>query len=159
MMQEAKHCPTHLKLFLFPLLILISCKAYPQEFLLLNAFAHNDYWHKRPLYDALDNGYTHIEADIYLRGVKLVVAHMLPILKKQKTLERLYFAPLAHCINGKNQIACPAYPVMLMIATLALLKLTEVLWLNQTISWREVFFMMLIMVGILGLKYYSTAVE
>jgi len=115
MMPEAKHCPTHLKLFLFPLLILISCKAYSQEFSLLNAFAHNDYWHKRPLYDALDNGYTHIEADIYLRGGKLVVAHMLPIFKKQKTLERLYFEPLADCINGKNQISCPAYPVMLMI--------------------------------------------
>lgn len=42
-------------------------------------------------------------------------------------------------------------------ATLALLKLTEVIWLNQAISWREVFFMMLIMVGILGLKYYSVA--
>ncbi|WCT10637.1 phosphatidylinositol-specific phospholipase C/glycerophosphodiester phosphodiesterase family protein [Mucilaginibacter jinjuensis] len=115
MMQAAKHCLKHLKLFLFPLLILISHKADSQNYSLINAFAHNDYWHKRPLYDALDNGYTHVEADIYLRGGKLVVAHMLPILKKQKTLERLYFQPLADCIAGKNQIACPAYPVMLMI--------------------------------------------
>lgn len=114
-MQAAKHCLKHLKLFLFPLLILISHKADSQNYSLLNAFAHNDYWHKRPLYDALDNGYTHIEADIYLRGGKLVVAHILPILKKQKTLERLYFQPLADCIAGKNQTACPAYPVMLMI--------------------------------------------
>lgn len=114
-MQPAKHCQKHLKLFLFSLLILISNKAYPQNYSLLNAFAHNDYWHKRPLYDALDNGYTHIEADIYLRGGKLVVAHLLPIFKKQKTLERLYFQPLADCIAGKNQTACAAYPVMLMI--------------------------------------------
>ncbi len=114
-MQTAKYCLKHLKLFLFPLLILISHKAYPQNSSLLNAFAHNDYWHKRPLYDALDNGYTHVEADIYLRGGKLVVAHILPIFKKQKTLERLYFEPLAECINGKNQVACPDYPVMLMI--------------------------------------------
>ena len=42
-------------------------------------------------------------------------------------------------------------------ATLAFLKLTEVLWFNQVISWKEVFFMLLIMTGILGLKYYSAA--
>ncbi len=40
-------------------------------------------------------------------------------------------------------------------ATLVLLKLTEMLWLNQPISWKEIFFMLLIMTGILGLKYYS----
>jgi quaternary ammonium compound-resistance protein SugE len=42
-------------------------------------------------------------------------------------------------------------------ATLALLKLTEVLWLHQGISWKEIFFMLLIMVGILGLKCYAVA--
>ena len=30
------------------------------------AFAHNDYEHERPLYDALQNGFTNIEADIIL---------------------------------------------------------------------------------------------
>lgn len=39
--------------------------------------------------------------------------------------------------------------------TLLLLKVSEVAIFSQRISWPEVFFMMLIMVGILGLKGYS----
>src|SRR6201990_2838220 len=39
--------------------------------------------------------------------------------------------------------------------TLILLKISEVSFLSQRISWPEVFFMLLIMVGILGLKIYS----
>jgi hypothetical protein len=39
---------------------------------LVNAFAHNDYRHKHALFDAEKNGYTHIEADIFLHDNKLV---------------------------------------------------------------------------------------
>jgi len=39
--------------------------------------------------------------------------------------------------------------------TLILLKLSEISIFNQRMSWAEVFFMLLIMVGILGLKIYS----
>lgn len=39
--------------------------------------------------------------------------------------------------------------------TLILLKIAELTLFNQRISWMEVFFMLLIMVGILGLKVYS----
>jgi hypothetical protein len=96
--------------------IFISLKAYPQNISLPNAYAHNDYWHKRPLYDALDNGFTHIEADIYLRDGQLVVAHVLPRLRMRKTLDSLYLKPLIGCIDGTNRsITCPDYPVMLMI--------------------------------------------
>src|ERR1700744_818763 len=96
--------------------IFISLKAYPQNISLPNAYAHNDYWHKRPLYDALEDGFTHIEADIYLRDGQLVVAHVLPRLRMRKKLDSLYLKPLIACINGTNrQSACPEYPVMLMI--------------------------------------------
>ena len=96
--------------------IFISLKAYPQNLSLPNAYAHNDYWHKRPLYDALDNGFTHIEADIYLRDGQLVVAHVLPRLRMRKTLDSLYLKPLVGCIDGTNRgITCPDFPVMLMI--------------------------------------------
>jgi hypothetical protein len=79
-----------------------------------NAFSHNDYWNKHPLYDALNNGYTYVEADVYLRGNKLVVAHILPCLRKKQTLERLYLEPL---LNGryKNGKELPDYPVTLVI--------------------------------------------
>ncbi|HVW95391.1 MAG TPA: SMR family transporter [Mucilaginibacter sp.] len=39
--------------------------------------------------------------------------------------------------------------------TLILLKLSELLFFHQSISWIEVFFMLLIMAGILGLKIYA----
>ncbi|WP_295711226.1 phosphatidylinositol-specific phospholipase C/glycerophosphodiester phosphodiesterase family protein [Mucilaginibacter sp.] len=115
-MPTAFYCPKHLKFLFLVLLISLGYNSYSQNLRLLNGFAHNDYWHKRPLYDALDNGFTHIEADIYLRGNKLIVAHILPIFKKQRTLERLYFKPLMECIEGNNkEIKCPVYPLTLMI--------------------------------------------
>ncbi|WP_184542169.1 phosphatidylinositol-specific phospholipase C/glycerophosphodiester phosphodiesterase family protein [Mucilaginibacter sp. FT3.2] len=115
-MPTAFFCPKHLKYLLILLLIFLGYNSYSQNLSSAAGFAHNDYWHKRPLYDALDNGFTNIEADIYLRGNKLIVAHILPIFKKQKTLERLYLGPLMACINGTNKdIKCPTYPLTLMI--------------------------------------------
>ncbi len=116
MMQAASFCLKHLKLLFLVLLAFTAFNSYSQNVPLANAFAHNDYWHKRPLYDALDNGYTHIEADIYLRHGKLIVAHMLPVLKRHRTLESLYLDPLASCINGSNeQESRIVYPITLMI--------------------------------------------
>jgi len=40
-------------------------------------------------------------------------------------------------------------------ATLIFIKIAELLFFHQRISWTEVFFMLLIMVGILGLKIYA----
>jgi len=106
----------HLKTIFIILLTfnVLNCRA--QHVPIPNAFAHNDYWHKRPLYDALTSGYMHIEADIYLRNNKLIVAHVLPFFKKKKTLEQLYLKPLLETINGTNkEISCPVYSIMLMI--------------------------------------------
>jgi len=106
----------HLKTIFIILLTfnVLNCRA--QHVPIPNAFAHNDYWHKRPLYDALTNGYMHIEADIYLRNNKLIVAHALPFFKKKKTLEQLYLKPLLETINGTNkEISCPVYSIMLML--------------------------------------------
>jgi len=106
----------HLKTIFIILLTfnVLNCRA--QHVPIPNAFAHNDYWHKRPLYDALTNGYMHIEADIYLRNNKLIVAHVLPFFKKKKTIEQLYLKPLLETINGTNkEISCPVYSIMLMI--------------------------------------------
>jgi len=115
-MRTARNCLKSLKLSILILPIFISLRAYPQNVSLPNAYAHNDYWHKRPLYDALNNGFTHIEADIYLRNNILVVAHVLPRLRMHKTLDSLYLKPLLACINGTNKNgSCPDFPVMLMI--------------------------------------------
>ncbi|NVJ48512.1 MAG: hypothetical protein HWE07_15355, partial [Cytophagia bacterium] len=39
------------------------------------AHAHNDYEHERPLFDALENGFTSVEADVYLIDGELYVYH------------------------------------------------------------------------------------
>jgi len=82
-----------------------------------NAFAHNDYSHKRPLYDALDNGYNNIEADIFLKDGNLVVAHINPFFKQHRTLEALYLKPLLDRINQNRGKIYPGYdrPFTLMI--------------------------------------------
>ena len=59
------------------------------------AHSHNDYEHKRPLLDALDQGFTSVEADIYLVEGKLLVAHDRKDLKPERTLQALYLEPLA----------------------------------------------------------------
>lgn len=39
--------------------------------------------------------------------------------------------------------------------TLIFIKIAELIFLGQRISWIEIFFMLLIMIGIMGLKVYS----
>lgn len=82
-----------------------------------NGFAHNDYCHQHPLYDALNNGFTNIEADIFLLNNKLIVAHFFPYFKNSRTLESLYLAPLMERITKNNGRVFPGYirPVTFMI--------------------------------------------
>ncbi len=65
---------------------------------LANAHSHNDYEHDRPLLDALDHGFTSIEADIFLFEGQLLVTHDVldvPLAaSKERTLEKLYLQPL-----------------------------------------------------------------
>ncbi len=87
------------KQLLFVFLLVGFGSLHSQIVPLKNAYAHNDYWHKRPLFDALDKGFTYMEADIYLKRGKLIVAHILPSIKAKRTLEALYFKPLNDCIT------------------------------------------------------------
>jgi hypothetical protein len=81
MMHTAMFCPKHLKLYGLFVLLFLSFTCRSQVNPLANALAHNDYWHKHPLTDALSYGCTYIEAHIYLRNPKLIVAHVSPSLK------------------------------------------------------------------------------
>jgi Glycerophosphoryl diester phosphodiesterase family len=62
---------------------------------LWRAHAHNDYEHPRPLLDALDHRFGSVEADIFLVGDQLLVAHDTAGLDPSRTLESLYLDPLA----------------------------------------------------------------
>ena len=59
------------------------------------AHAHNDYEHDRPLLDALDHGFTSVEADIHLVDGDLFVAHDPDEIKPERTLRSLYLEPLS----------------------------------------------------------------
>lgn len=69
---------------------------------LAKAHAHNDYEHDYPLQDALNHGFTSVEADVWLKDGKLLVAHDEIDVKPDRTLESLYLNPLKKRI-GENQ--------------------------------------------------------
>ncbi|MFZ2148682.1 MAG: phosphatidylinositol-specific phospholipase C/glycerophosphodiester phosphodiesterase family protein [Sedimentisphaerales bacterium] len=85
-------------------LILLTCScgipSAPKP--LLRAHAHNDYEHDRPLLDALDHGFTSVEADIHLVDGDLFVAHNSVEINPERTLRSLYLEPLSRRIarNG-----------------------------------------------------------
>ena len=62
--------------------------------MLPQAHAHNDYLHARPLLDALQQGFGSVEADIFLVGEELQVAHERSSLSPDRTLRKLYLEPL-----------------------------------------------------------------
>jgi hypothetical protein len=61
---------------------------------LIQAHAHNDYEHKRPLMDALEHGFCSVEADIHLVKRDLLVAHSWAAVRPERTLQALYLDPL-----------------------------------------------------------------
>lgn len=67
---------------------------------LYRAHAHNDYLHDRPLFDALDRGFTSVEADVFLVDGRLLVAHTVLELDPQRTLEKLYLDPLRERVRA-----------------------------------------------------------
>ena len=82
-----------------------------------HAHAHNDYKHKHPLNDALDNGFMSVEADIFLVHGKLIVSHVHPFFKKKKTLEKLYLDPLVERLKKNSGALYPTsdQPLLLLI--------------------------------------------
>jgi len=69
---------------------------------LWRAHAHNDYEHPRPLFDALDHRFGSVEADIFLVGGQLLVAHDPVDLDPSRTLESLYLEPLAARVRANR---------------------------------------------------------
>lgn len=65
------------------------------------AHAHNDYEHKLPLFNALSQGFTSVEADIYPIDGRLVVSHDKP-LAPFRDLEELYLKPLWELFKSQN---------------------------------------------------------
>lgn len=81
------------------------------------AHAHNDYHHKRPLFDALSHGFTSVEADIWLVDGELLVAHDAAELDPDRTLRSLYLDPLRELARANGGRIHPGYdaPFQLLV--------------------------------------------
>ncbi|MEM1119132.1 MAG: hypothetical protein AAGJ18_01705 [Bacteroidota bacterium] len=83
------------------------------------AYAHNDYWHDRPLWDALAFGFSFLEVDVHLVHGQLVVAHLTPFFTKDKrTLDSLYLTPLFQLFQQQqDQLTSPTIRLMIDLKT------------------------------------------
>ena len=74
---------------------MVFCSPAPaQERCVLPAYAHNDYENRRPLLDAVEAGYSGVEADYFLVSGRLLVGHDPNQLSWTRTLQSLYLEPL-----------------------------------------------------------------
>ncbi|KAF7197929.1 Altered inheritance of mitochondria protein 6-like [Pseudocercospora fuligena] len=64
--------------------------------------SHNDYWRKRPLFDAIHWGCTGVEADVWLFDEELYVGHNTASLTKNRTFRNLYINPLVDLLDKMN---------------------------------------------------------
>lgn len=109
----------HLRCFLFLAAFsagLLPLRAEPLP--LIHAHAHNDYQHKRPLFDALDHGFCSVEADIWLVNGKLFVAHDFRDIKTNRTLESLYLDPLRERVKKNGGRVYPNGPEFTLLIDL-----------------------------------------
>lgn len=82
---------------------------------LKNAHSHNDYKQAYPLYNALNNGFKSIEADIFLVDGELYVAHDFDEIKRANTLKNLYLEPLKQILICDNNQYSSLFPLKLII--------------------------------------------
>ncbi|MCG8311544.1 MAG: phosphatidylinositol-specific phospholipase C/glycerophosphodiester phosphodiesterase family protein [Cytophagales bacterium] len=83
--------------------LIISANVSGQGMMLLrNGHSHNDYTRDRPLYDALNFGYTSIEVDVYLHNGRMVVTHDDTDLDEKPSLQDLYLDPLKSIIENNG---------------------------------------------------------
>ena len=100
---------------IFYLLVIFFCVNHAQEIKRLdNAHSHNDYNRKIPLFEALNCGFTSIEADIFLINDSLFIAHSFDEIEKNRTLKKMYLNPLREITKGKNKFT-NLFPVNLLI--------------------------------------------
>lgn len=80
-------------------LVIVSCLTLSAQ---IKIHSHNDYTHSKPFYGATQNKAYSIEADIFLVGDSLFVAHSKKEIKAGNTLENLYLNPIKLFSKTKN---------------------------------------------------------
>jgi hypothetical protein len=71
---------------------------------LRRAFAHNDYHQNRPLFDALEQGFTAVEADVFLVDGQLLLGHGRRDVEPGRTLSSVYLDPLAALVEDRGHV-------------------------------------------------------
>jgi hypothetical protein len=77
--------------------------------------AHNDYWHDRPLLDALERGFCSVEADVFLRDGDLLVGHAVGELRPGRTLAAVYLDPIRERLEATGCVAHDGRPFTLLV--------------------------------------------
>lgn len=91
---------------LIVLLLALCCAAHAQRYDESRVFAHNDYAGPSPFHQAYALQVGYIEADVFLKDGRLMVAHEQEEIRADRTLEQLYLEPLR---RGLSQNAGYAY--------------------------------------------------
>lgn len=82
----------------------------------LPAHAHNDYYHERPLLDAVDCKFKSIEVDVFAIGDSLFVAHDFDKIAPGNTIRNLYLDPLTDIIkNNKGSVYGNGEEIILLV--------------------------------------------
>ncbi|NCI48161.1 alkaline phosphatase [Sediminibacterium soli] len=109
-------------------------QAAAQHYTTANVHSHNDYEQSMPFTAAWKAGFGSVEADIFLDGGELIVAHDTVQVKKRRTLQQLYLQPLYDCMvrNGGTVYADGKQQLLLLVdikteTDATLKKLVEVL--------------------------------
>ncbi|MEM7040837.1 MAG: hypothetical protein AAF570_27995 [Bacteroidota bacterium] len=102
------------------LILLMFCvgaiTAHAQALQLLpNGHSHNDYTRQNPLQDALDNGFTSLEIDVYSKKGQIRVSHFPILLGTKPTLDALYLQPLAQRIQTNGGTVYPGDSTQLVL--------------------------------------------
>ncbi len=88
---------------------------HPEVSCVPRAHSHNDYEQARPLFDALDQGFCSVEADVHTVDGKLLVAHDRRGLRPDRTLQSLYLDPLRDRVRTNHGRVYPGGPEFFLL--------------------------------------------
>ncbi|MEO5684809.1 MAG: alkaline phosphatase [Chitinophagaceae bacterium] len=93
----------------------VNAFAQPPAYTVANLHSHNDYEKLFPFWEAYNQGFGSIEADIFLQGNDLIIAHDTIQLKLGKTFDSFYLQPLQQCIKKNNGYPYTAHDRILQL--------------------------------------------
>jgi glycerophosphoryl diester phosphodiesterase len=82
------------------------------------AHSHNDYAHTLPLFEALEQGFCSVEADVFVVDGQLLVAHDRWAVRPERTLQALYLEPLRERVRAGGGRVWPGIPTFHLLIDL-----------------------------------------